>query len=84
MMKLIQKDCKWYPVCPMKWFYEKGELDKKWIQNYCMGDWGKCIRYQMEEKGESHPDWMLPDGSIDDRLQNFIINYDMKIVIWSI
>jgi hypothetical protein len=25
----------------------------------------------MEERGELHPDWMLPDGSIDERLRNF-------------
>jgi len=23
----------------------------------------------MEERGELHPDWMLPDGSLDERLQ---------------
>lgn len=67
-LKIIQKDCKWYPVCPMKWFYEKGVLDKEWIENYCMGDWESCVRYYMEERGESHPDWMLPDGKIDYKL----------------
>jgi len=25
--------CKWYPVCPMKRFYEAGKIDKKWIDN---------------------------------------------------
>lgn len=56
--------CKWFPVCPMKRFYEQGKLNKKWINQYCMGDWQNCIRYQMEEKGEYHPDNMLPDGTI--------------------
>jgi hypothetical protein len=28
------------------------------------------MRYQMEEKGQAHPDWMLPNGSIDERLHN--------------
>ncbi len=23
----------------------------------------------MEEKGKVHPDWMLPDGTLDERLQ---------------
>lgn len=59
------KECKWYQVCPMKFFYEQGRLDKKWIDMYCKGDWNKCIRYAMEEKGQPHPDWMLPDGTID-------------------
>jgi predicted Fe-Mo cluster-binding NifX family protein len=62
------KECKWYPVCPMKEFYEQGKLDKKWIELYCKGAWLNCIRYQMEENGESHPDNMMPDGSIDDYL----------------
>jgi hypothetical protein len=60
--------CKWYPVCPMKWFYEQGKLDEKWINNYCKGDWSSCVRYIMEEKGQYHPDNMLPDGTIDKNL----------------
>ncbi|RLD13509.1 MAG: uracil-DNA glycosylase [Caldiserica bacterium] len=53
----------------MKRFYEKGLLDKKWIELYCKGDWESCIRYQMEEKGQFHPDWMLPDGSLNEKLK---------------
>jgi len=49
----------------MKFFYEQGKLDKKWIQEYCYSNWKKCARYKMEEDGEYHPDNMLPDGSID-------------------
>jgi len=67
-LQVLLKDCKWYPVCPMKRFYEEGKLDKKWIELYCKGDWESCVRYQMEEKGEQHPDWMLPDGTLDERL----------------
>ncbi|MBN1150213.1 uracil-DNA glycosylase [candidate division WOR-3 bacterium] len=63
-----KKICKWYEVCPMKRFYEKGKLDGKWILSYCKGSWGKCVRYQMEENGEYHPDSMLPDGTIDENL----------------
>jgi len=62
---ILSKDCKWYSSCPMKRFYEEGRLDKKWIELYCKGDWESCIRYQMEERGELHPDWMLPNGSLD-------------------
>ena len=65
---ILSKDCKWYPVCPMKRFYEEGKLDKKWIELYCKGDWESCIRYQMEERNEFHPDWMLPNGSLDEKL----------------
>jgi len=70
-MRVLLIDCKWYPVCPMKKFYEKGKLSKAWVELYCKGDWESCIRYQMEERGELHPDWMLPDGSVDERLHNF-------------
>jgi len=66
MMALF--DCKWFFLCPMKRFYEEGRLDKKWIELYCKGDWESCTRYKMEERGESHPDWMLPDGTIDKKL----------------
>jgi hypothetical protein len=64
------KECKWFPVCPIKKFFDKGTLSKKWIEKYCMGDWEMCRRYHMEEKGILHPDWMLPDGTIDEQLHN--------------
>jgi len=57
-------ECKWYPVCPMKFYYEAGRLDEKWILDYCKSDWSKCVRYHLEESGQYHPDNMLPDGSI--------------------
>ena len=53
----------------MKRFYERGLLDKKWVERYCFGDNKQCVRYQMEARGESHPDTMLPDGTIDARLE---------------
>jgi len=67
-LNVILKDCKWYPTCPMKKFYEEGTLDRKWVELYCKGDWESCIRYQIEESGKPHPDWMLPDGTIDEKL----------------
>ena len=60
--------CKWYNVCPMKRFFEEGKLDVRWINGYCKGDYHRCIRRKMEEKGEYHPDNMLPDGTIDGKL----------------
>jgi len=64
------KECGWFPVCPMKKFFERGKLPKKWITQYCMGDWETCKRYYMEENSISHPDWMLPTGIIDEKLHN--------------
>jgi hypothetical protein len=53
----------------MKKFYEGGQLGGRWVELYCRGDWESCIRYQMEENYEPHPDWMLPDGSLDEGLK---------------
>jgi len=67
-LMVVLTECKWYPVCPMKRFYEKGKLSQEWIERYCRGDWESCVRYQMEERGEFHPDWMLPDGTLHEEL----------------
>ena len=64
------RPCKWFPVCPMKRFTEQGRLDPKWVESYCKRDWRRCVRRQMEARGEYHPDWMLPDGSLDERLRD--------------
>jgi len=63
-----KKQCYWYPVCPIKHFVEEGRLDHNWIEKYCLGDNSKCVRKMMEDKGQYHPDNMLPDGSIDNNL----------------
>ena len=68
-LNVLLNDCKWYPSCPMKRFYEEGRLDRKWVELYCKGDWESCIRYKMEMNGEWHVDWMLPDGTIDEKLR---------------
>ncbi|MBN1569865.1 MAG: uracil-DNA glycosylase [Acidobacteria bacterium] len=67
-LRTLMQPCKWFPVCPMKHFYETGRLQKKWIELYCKGDWRKCVRREMEEQGRYHPDWMLPDGTLDESL----------------
>jgi hypothetical protein len=64
MISNPKKVCKWYDVCPMKRFYEQGKLEKKWIEQYCKGDYRSCVRYRMEERGEFHPDNMLPNGEL--------------------
>ncbi|OPX30816.1 MAG: uracil-DNA glycosylase [Candidatus Omnitrophica bacterium 4484_171] len=66
---MIQRECKWFSICPMKRFYEEKRLDSRWIEMYCKGNWKQCVRYDMEEKGEYHPDYMLPDGSLDNNLK---------------
>jgi hypothetical protein len=56
------RPCKWYPICPIKEYTEKGQLERYWIKNYCLVGNKQCLRYQMEEEGEYHPDNMLPNG----------------------
>ena len=68
-LKVLSANCKWYQACPMKRFYEEGKLNKKWIELYCKGDWKSCVRYQIEERGDPHPDNMLPNGKIKEDLK---------------
>jgi len=58
------KVCKWYSVCPIKFFVDHGKLDSKWVENYCLVGNKNCKRYQMEENGQYHPENMLPNGII--------------------
>jgi uracil-DNA glycosylase family 4 len=68
-LQVLLRDCKWYQICPMKTYYERGILDKKWVELYCKGDWESCVRYNMEECGKQHADYMLPDGTLDKKLE---------------
>jgi uracil-DNA glycosylase family 4 len=63
-------ECKWYPVCPMNFYHRAGRLDPEWIERYCRGDYSGCVRFNLEEQGIPHPDWMLPDGSEDEGLRD--------------
>jgi len=77
-LRVLSADCKWYPVCPMKYYYENGWLEKKWIALYCQGDWENCVRYEMEDKGDYHPDWMLPDGRLNEYLRKRSASKDLS------
>ena len=70
-MEEHSRECMWYPLCPMKRYYESGRLNERWVRLYCHGNWEGCVRYQMEAAGTPHPDWMLPDGQLDERLRGF-------------
>ncbi|MFO7936517.1 MAG: uracil-DNA glycosylase [Kiritimatiellia bacterium] len=74
VLNTLLKECRWFPVCPMKRYTEQGLLDRSWTQMFCRGDWKSCIRYQMDAKGEPHTDWMLPDGSISNSLKNGLVH----------
>jgi hypothetical protein len=68
-MNRDRKKCKWYDLCPVKHYYEAGLIERTWVLDYCFGAYKSCVRYLMEEAGETHPDWMMPDGSVDERLR---------------
>ncbi|MFX1401480.1 MAG: uracil-DNA glycosylase [Promethearchaeota archaeon] len=60
----MNRICKWYICCPIKYFVDSGMLERKWVENYCLIGNKDCVRYQKEENGEIHPDKMLPNGEI--------------------
>ncbi len=66
---MTRRICKWYPVCPIKRFYEEGKLEKIWVEKYCWNNNEKCARYQLEERGEPHPDNLLPNGEVRKELK---------------
>ena len=54
----------------MKLYYEKEKMDVKWIERFCKGNWENCVCHKMEESSKPHPDGMLPDGSINEKLRS--------------
>jgi hypothetical protein len=62
------KECKYYWSCPIRIFTNQGKLERSWIENYCLIGNKRCIRYQMDEREEFHPDNMLPNGEIRQNL----------------
>jgi len=64
----MTNSCKWYFVCPIKFFTDQKKLPEYWVEHFCFDKWQTCVRYQKEEAGIFHPDNMLPDGVIDENL----------------
>ena len=62
--------CMWYSICPLRRHEREGKIDLRWAEQYCQPNdgWKECRRYKLEEQGLSHPDNMLPDGSIEKTL----------------
>lgn len=54
----------------MKRAYDKGLLDKKWIEQYCFNGGNNCVRKKrFEREGYVSPDYVLPDGTLDENLK---------------
>lgn len=64
LMEHQTKICKWYYCCPMKRFTDEGKLERYWVENYCLVSNTDCVRFQLEETAQPHPDNMLPNGEI--------------------
>ncbi|PKK85784.1 MAG: uracil-DNA glycosylase [Thermoplasmata archaeon HGW-Thermoplasmata-1] len=60
--------CRWYHLCAIGKLCEAGNLDRRWVERYCLGKWEKCNHFTMAEKGEPIPRGMLPDGKVDENL----------------
>lgn len=61
--------CSNYNECPIVRAYEQGKIDSEWIKLYCLGNWKDCARFQLEEIGDPTVEFVLPDGSVEDRLR---------------
>ena len=73
MMKK-QDVCRWYnETSGMKKAYDRGLLDKKWIEEYCWNGGKGCVRKErFEKEGYVSPDYILPDGTIDEKLKKWV------------
>ena len=66
--------CRWYnETSGMKRAYDQGLLDKKWLERYCWNNGKGCLRKKrFEEEGYVSPDYVLPDGTIDENLRKWV------------
>ena len=69
-----KKVCRWYnETSGMKRAYDHGLLDKKWIEEYCWDGGKECVRKKkFEEEGYISPDYVLPDGTVDENLRKWV------------
>ena len=63
--------CIWYnETSAMKRAYNQGILDKKWVERYCWNGGKGCVRKKrFEEEGYVSSDYVLPDGTVDEKLK---------------
>ena len=73
-MKPRKNVCQWYNATSvMKRAYDRGLLDVKWIEDYCWNGGKDCVRKQrFEGEGYVSPDYVLPDGTVDGKLNDWI------------
>ncbi len=66
--------CTWYnKTSAMKRAFDNGLLDEKWVKNYCRNNGEGCVRKKKFEKdGYISPDYVLPDGTINEKLKKMV------------
>ena len=64
--------CECYATCIIKQFFDKGKIQRYWIEIYCKSRWQQCVRYNIISRGKRPPDDMLPNGSYLDNLGEVI------------
>ena len=66
--------CRWYnETSGMKRAYDQGLLGKKWIEDYCWDGGKGCVRKKkFEGEGYVSPDYVLPDGTVDENLRKWV------------
>ncbi len=66
--------CRWYDeTSGMKRANDAGMLDRSWIENYCLKGGKNCVRKKrFEEEGYVSPDYVLPDGTISEKLKKWV------------
>ena len=66
--------CKWYnETSGVKRAYDLGLIDKEWVEDYCWAGGGACVRKKrFEEEGYISPDYVLPDGTISEKVKEHI------------
>lgn len=70
--------CRWYnETSGMKRAYYQGKLDISWIEKYCWNGGEGCVRKQrFESEGYVSPDYVLPDGTVDENLKRWFEGKD--------
>ena len=71
--------CRWYnETSGVKRAYDLGLIDKKWVEDYCWTGGRGCLRKKrFEEEGYVSPDYVLPDGTISEKVRDYIGEKEM-------
>ena len=57
----------------MKRAYDLGLIGEKWVEKYCRSGGKGCVRKKrFEEEGYVSPDYVLPDGTISERVKKHL------------